>query len=56
MTPREADRIIRLGVKVQVKDKYSSETFWAVFVRRDRRHIETADGGLFERIDLEIVK
>lgn len=54
MTPREADRIIKKGQPVWVRS-YLNDVFEAVFVRRDRRNIYTADGGTFSRDDLQIL-
>jgi hypothetical protein len=55
MTPREADRIIKSGKPTTVITRFK-DTFTAVFTKRDRWCIETADGGKFERSDLDIVK
>lgn len=50
MTPKQADKLIRAGRRVLVRDAYGDE-FEAVFVRRDRRSIESRAGGKFERSD-----
>lgn len=55
MTPKQADKIIATGKPVTVTARHFKETFTAIFVRRDRRSIESADGGKFDRADLEIV-
>lgn len=54
MTPKQADKIIAAGAPVTVRH-VSGETFTKVFTARDRRGIESSDGGKFERADLEIV-
>ena len=56
MTPKQADKIIRAGVPVTVYDTWTRETFTRTFVSRDRRCIESSDGGKFHRDDLEVDK
>jgi hypothetical protein len=56
MTTREADKIISSQKPVTVHNSFYNETFTKIFVRRDRRIIYSADGGAFERSDLQIVK
>ncbi len=55
MTPRQADKVIASGKPTMVKDAYG-DRWSAVFTKRDRRNIETADGGLFDRAELQIVQ
>jgi len=56
MTPKQADKIIKAGVPVTVKNFQFGETFTAIFVSRDRFSITTQDGGLYSRDDLDIIK
>lgn len=55
MTPKQADRIIAQGQPVTVHNTAYNETFTATFVRRDRRMMDTAEGGRFHRDELELV-
>lgn len=55
MTPRQADKIIATAKPVRVRNDRYNEEFSAVFVRRDRRIIYSADGGAFDRSELRIV-
>lgn len=55
MTPKQADKLIKLGQPVTVRNETFNETFTATFVSRDRHTISTEDGGLFERDELEVV-
>ena len=55
MTPRQADRIIKNGQPVTVRNEWFGETFTATFIRRDRRSIYCADGGVYDRADLTIL-
>ncbi len=55
MTPTQADRIIKAGVPVTVRDKYG-DVFTRTFTARDRRMIDSSDGGRFERADLTPVE
>ena len=55
MTPRDADKIIKYGKPVTVHNTHFDETFTKVFVKRTRYLIMSADGGVFERDELEIV-
>ena len=54
MTTQQADKIIKSGKPTIVHNEFYRETFSAVFVRRDRRLIYSADGGVFERADLQL--
>ncbi len=54
MTPQQADRIIKAGIPVTVRDAYG-DVFTRVFTARDRRMIDSASGGRFERSDLTII-
>ncbi len=54
MTPQQADRIIKAGVPVTVRDAYG-DVFTRVFTARDHRMIEVSTGGRFERSDLTII-
>lgn len=56
MSPREADRIIRSGQPVTVRNEHYDETFTAEFVRRDRWNLYTADGGIYDRTELQVVR
>lgn len=49
MTPRQADKIIKAGKPVTVTNAKYGETFTAIFIKRDRTCIESADGGKFHR-------
>lgn len=55
MTPKQADHIISQGKPATVHNASYNETFTATFVRRDRRMIDTAEGGRFHRDELELV-
>jgi len=55
MTPKQADKLIAQGSAITVRSREYQETFTAVFIKRDRRSIETSTGGLFDRADLEII-
>lgn len=55
MTPKQCDKLIKSGESVVLRDPNWDETFRAVVVSRDRFSLRTADGGLFDRGDLEIV-
>lgn len=56
MTPAQADRILKAGKPVRVIGRLDPQGFVAVFVRRDRWNLYTADGGIFDRGDLQISK
>ena len=56
MTPREADRIIKAAQPVKVSSRLEPEGFTALFVRRDRWNIYSADGGVFDRGELTLQK
>lgn len=56
MTTREADKIIKNQQPTTVYNSFYKETFTKVFVRRDKFKLYSADGGVFERKELEIVK
>jgi hypothetical protein len=56
MTTRQADQIIRKGQPVTVRDTHFNEVFTTTFVRRDRWHLYTAKGGVYERGDLTLLK
>ena len=55
MTPRQADKIIKEGKPVKVYNRVYLETFEAVFVKRGRYLIESEQGGLYDRADLELI-
>lgn len=55
MTTKQADRIIKAGNVVAVRDKQFGTCFTALFIRRDRYNIYTQDGGIFDRASLELV-
>ncbi len=56
MTPREADKIIKAGRVVTVSNiRRPNEKFSRFFVKRDRWNIYSADGGVFDRGELELV-
>jgi hypothetical protein len=57
MTPREADRVIKAGVPVQVRTIWDAPgvTWTYTFTSRDRRTISSADGGKFYRDELILV-
>ena len=54
MTPKEADKIIKLGDSVAVYSKHFGESFIKIFIKRDRWNIYSADGGVYDRADLEL--
>jgi hypothetical protein len=54
MTPRQADKLIKDGKPVTVRNTFYDETFTAVFVRRDRWNVYTEDG-CYDRGELELV-
>jgi|PlaIllAssembly_1097288.scaffolds.fasta_scaffold110950_3 hypothetical protein len=54
MTPRQADRIIKAGLPVRVRDRYGDE-WTATFVRRDRWSIYTETGS-YDRGDLVLLE
>ena len=56
MKPREADKAIKSGEAVTLHNAQHDETWEAVIVSRDRYTFSTADGGVFERDDVEIVQ
>lgn len=55
MTTTQADKIIKAGQPVKVRGPLDPRGFVAVFVRRDRWNIYSADGGTFDRGDLVLV-
>lgn len=56
MTPKQADKVILANQPITVRNTRYDETFTATFVKRDRLYIHSADGGTFDRSELEIVK
>ena len=55
MTPKQADKAIETGKEITVHNPHYNETFTKLFIRRDRWNIYSADGGTFDRGDLNIV-
>jgi hypothetical protein len=55
MTTKQADKIIKTQTAVTVRNSHFGETFTATFIRRDRYNLYSADGGVFDRGELEIV-
>ena len=55
ITPRQADKIIKDGQPVKLRSIYG-ETFEAIFTSRDRWHMYTADGGKYDRTDMEVIQ
>lgn len=56
MTTREADQIIKRGKSTTVYNKIFDETFTTIFISRDRYNLYSADGGVYDRSELVIVK
>ena len=56
MTAREADRTIASGQPVRVVWPLYHESGIITIARRDRYNIYTADGGVYDRADTELVK
>lgn len=56
MTPREADKIIKAGKPVMVTNQFEDKPFKVVLVSRDRWNVTTADGGVFDRGDMKLVR
>ena len=56
MTPKQADKLINSGQTVSVRNKIFRTPFTAIFVSRTRWNILAADGGLYDRGDLEIIE
>ena len=54
-TIKQADKIIKAGKKVTVRDSLFHQTFTALFVRRDRWNIYCKHGGIFDRQALEVI-
>ena len=54
MTPKQADKIIKAGKVVTVHNLFYNETFTALFIRRDRWDIYTADN-VYDRAELNVV-
>ena len=55
MKTKQADKLIKAGKPVTVRNTHFDETFTTTFISRDRYTITAADGGLFERDELEVV-
>jgi len=55
MTPREADKIIKAGQPVTVRNTVWNEQFTVVFVGRDRWNMFTDQGGVMDRGELVVV-
>ena len=56
MTPRRADQVIEKGSEILVRTPMDPP-FHVQLVRRDRWHVYTADGQVFDRGDLvEVVE
>lgn len=56
MTPREADRIIKVGKPVTIYAPKYNETFTTTFTQRDRRTISDDKGGKWHRDELELIE
>lgn len=57
MKPGEADRLIRTGNLVTLRNPRFNETFGPVaLVSRDRWNVYASDGGCYDRGELVIVK
>lgn len=55
MTTKQADRIIKAGNIVVVRNAKYDDLFAALFVQRDRFNIYDGDGRVYDRAELEIV-
>lgn len=57
MTTAQADKLIRTAQRVWLRSKFYNEDLPkpVVLVRRDRVNVITADGGVFDRLDLQIL-
>lgn len=56
MTTKQADQLITSTQEVTVKSREYDNVFQASFVSRDRFNITAADGGLYDRADLEVIQ
>ena len=56
MTPRQADQLIKSGKPVTVHNATYGETFTITIVRRDRYNVYTDTGGVFDRVELQVIK
>ena len=56
MTTKQADKAIKSGQPVTLRNTQFDETFTVVIVSRDRWTVTSADGGRFERDELEVVQ
>ncbi len=55
MTTKQADKAIKLGEPVKLRNVRYDEIFSVVLVSRDRWTVTTSTGSRFERDELEIV-
>lgn len=56
MTPREADKLIKLQTPVVLRNMRYDETFTVVLVKRDKFTVTTSTGSVFERDELQLIK
>lgn len=56
MTPREADKIIKAGKPVTVTTNLDHKPSEVMLVSRDRWNVRTADGGVFDRGEMKLVR
>ncbi len=56
MNTRQADKVIKANSPVTVKHNPSNERFVIHIVKRDRYLLYTADGGVFDRDELTVIK
>lgn len=55
MTPEKADRIIKLGQPVTVRDTTTNRTFIRIFVKRKERTIRTDQGEAYNITNLQLI-
>ena len=58
MTPRAADKAIRAGLPVTLRNNFYGDgvAFTVILVSRDRWNVYTADGEKYDRGELEIIR
>ena len=56
LTTKRADQLVKSGKPVTLFNEFYNETFTIVLVKRDRFNVYSAEGGKFDRKELQEIK